>query len=133
MNREVKFRAWDIEYKTMYFDVCPFGSMVLIPTDEDKLTTKLCGIDVLPVRNKKVELMQYTGLKAINGEIYEGDIIRYYFMEEPRIGKVSWVNSGYVIDEGNTNLPSALIHPVDQGEAEVIGNIYEHPQLLEVK
>lgn len=70
-------------------------------------------------------LMQSTGLKDKNGKfIYEGDILKRY----AGIEVVQWDSeftgfSPWVEPDGYIN-PSAL---------EVIGNIYENPELLEAK
>ncbi len=62
--------------------------------------------------------MQYTGLKDKNGkEIYEGDIVEHL------IGgtlEVKWLNHGWT--------PFMSWHDVEHYE--IIGNIYENPELL---
>ena len=73
MNREIKFRIWDIENKEMLkvqeldFEPTFYGRRIAIRPDQynDYFDTE----DMI--------LMQYTGLHDKNGkEIYEGDIIR---------------------------------------------------------
>ena len=73
MNREIKFRIWDVENKEMLkvqeldFEPTFYGGRIAIRPDQynDYFDTE----DMI--------LMQYTGLKDKNGkEIYEGDIIR---------------------------------------------------------
>ena len=81
-------------------------------------------------------LMQYTGLKDKNGvEIYEGDIVRPL---EHSNYVVKWYNeeSGGVSTYGYymevTGMPDvvASINPIQAKKLEVIGNIYENPELL---
>lgn len=77
---------------------------------------------------------QFTGLKDKNGkEIYEGDICNC--REYECFGKVEWNNeeAGFyfcVVMEGGGFEEEHLYDYVD--ELEVIGNIYENPELLEV-
>ena len=83
----------------------------------------------------KFELMQYTGLKDSNGkEIYEGDIVRY---------EIPWLDNEKVIrlikyDEtflgfvgGDKEKTYIILYEILEMEnIEIIGNIYENPELL---
>ena len=86
---------------------------------------------------RDVELMQFTGLKDKNGrDIYEGDILNDGKGNPPvPYGKVVWnpsvgafnvLENGmyYWLNHGNQ------IGPLQLKETEVIGNIYENPELL---
>ena len=80
-------------------------------------------------RVDKETIGQYTGLKDKNGkEIYEGDIV--YIAAEDERGIIRWDNetARYVVIYDN------IITDFDNwyGEdLEVIGNIYDNPELLE--
>ncbi|WP_413527394.1 YopX family protein [Marinilactibacillus psychrotolerans] len=118
MSREIKFRAW-LEYdKRMAFseEVVVWDNNIYI-NKEKKLDSKIKGYSTLSI-------MQYTGLKDRNGkEIYEGDVIKASIECGILVtGQVYWNYGalevqGYVFKQLN-NL-------------EVIGNIYENPELLE--
>ncbi len=105
--RDLKFRAWDNYNKRMIIE--PF-----------KITTFLNGVVELHTTNylKRWDaLMQYTGLKDKNGkEIYEGDIVKAVFNSS--IHRVEWRN-----DQSQWSIGGF-------GQWEVIGNIYENPELL---
>ena len=75
------------------------------------------------------ELMQYTGLKDKNGvEIYEGDILsgsKYGY------GVVVWKQYQYLLDyiDKTQYMKLDWLGMVVQDGCEVIGNIYENPEL----
>jgi uncharacterized phage protein (TIGR01671 family) len=121
--REIKFRAWDIVNAKMVEEISNHEVFI------DK--------DGILVRYNTMEVMQFTGLHDKNGkEIYEGDIIYHsYFRErgamewyEKRTGFfLRWVEPFGVDNKvgGHQDM-----WPIDQGSFEVIGNIYESPNLL---
>ena len=78
---------------------------------------------------------QCTGLKDKNGKlIYEGDVVTYEWLTP--LGKV-WRNDGkYIVEwsDGFCLLSNIARYDVERGtkrNVEIIGNIYENPELLE--
>lgn len=126
--REIKFRAW-VKDKKAIFEV------VLINYVTKKVTYLLERVGhLLNIRHEKfndIELMQYTGLKDKNNkEIYEGDILFESFGE--RYYKVVFENGSFRAEfKGDFEWHHFdLIDVVIQG-CEVVGNIYENPELME--
>ena len=128
--REIKFRAWDSEYKTMVdncgvlngnaWDIRLMKSR-MIPLE----TTALEAIE--NIVHERIILMQYTGLKDKNGkEIYEGDILK----NDHGVFDVLWNVSRacFSVREMHKSVGTGL-HVVDIF-SEIIGNIYENPELL---
>jgi hypothetical protein len=76
-----------------------------------------------------LRIMQYTGLLDKNGrEIYEGDIVRGARDGETGICPVVWSpREGGFIPFCSDNYPLFDAHT----DLEVIGNIYQNPELLE--
>jgi uncharacterized phage protein (TIGR01671 family) len=74
---------------------------------------------------------QFTGLKDKNGrEIYEGDILRsvgHTTDDDTLTGTVKFVDGSYIVDNGK----DAEYLFTECGENEVLGNIYENPELLQ--
>ena len=70
-----------------------------------------------------IALMQYTGYKDVFGnEIYEGDIVRF----DRKLFEVRWMFSGFYASADDDYIPIAT----NEEDMEVIGNIYENPDLL---
>lgn len=93
-------------------------------------------------------IMQYTGLKDKNGvEIYEGDILKADRVDSENkewIGVVEHNNFGGLClyyNKYRSNIDKSLQTPIQdpqnaiwvQEKCEVIGNIYENPELLNNK
>lgn len=86
------------------------------------------------VKEEDLKIMQCTGLKDKNGKlIYEGDILRNTLTN--KYASVAWHNTGagYVWSK---TIPNSYLYEFGAlfrvfGKYEVIGNIYENPELLE--
>lgn len=116
--REVKFRGIDIS------DCWHYG--MLSKKDNRFYISNRAGIVyAYEVRTKTVG--QYTGLKDINGkEIYEGDILITKDIEGKKYQTcVTYENGMFLSGE------EPLYDDVFLFEAEVVGNIYENPELLD--
>lgn len=136
--REIKYRAWDKKLKEMFlvhelvfnrFDGAP--TTIKGYTHDEKDVWNVHGGHFMKYANApRYELLEYTGLKDKNGkEIYEGDIVKVDFMDmvsPVEIGAVTFIECGYYVD---TN--KSLISLFDEIQTkEVLGNIYENPELL---
>lgn len=126
MTREIKFRAWDKDEKEMK-EIINIGFY-----DSKSEPLVITGIDRISIPN--YELMQYTGIKDKNGkEIYEGDIVEWKYLKTWHKNEVRWVGGGFVVTtsgfKDDLNEPQDLLL-VSILSCEVIGNIYENPELL---
>ena len=110
--REIKFRAWD-------------GARI---TDENAVIIYCDGSTAVfdrfgDVVNKQLVLLQFTGLHDKNGkEIYEGDILKW--------DEKKWGCPYLEVCEWNYGLLNMRFNDW-KDHCEVVGNIYENPELLE--
>ena len=120
MKREIKFRAWDGYTMELPFTSRVYKNIVFY-------TFKFPP----PASEADLVILQYTGLKDKNGkDIYEDDIVERFGGKYSN-GIVEWDNYGLwriICPEEEWS------YGTDQREFsethEVIGNIYENPELL---
>lgn len=90
--------------------------------------------DRLPARYRLVDRLQLTGRKDRNGrDIYDGDVFRDY---DGILYYVSWDNyfsKWSTLGTSKLGYKLAKSTPGDFQSGEVIGNIYENPELLNQK
>jgi uncharacterized phage protein (TIGR01671 family) len=123
--REIKFRAWDLEFKKMWL---PHDSCFECLKHENQQAS-ITGF----MMSDTCHLMQYTGLKDKNGiEIYEEDVLSKTHEIQTFIREVIW-NKKYAFFGLADDL--GLVHNIDAyiNEYAVIGNIYENPELFKNK
>lgn len=143
MNKEIKFRAFDNENKYMVTSkqgvfTALRNSMNIVRQNDGYYNDG----DLLKPNKEKYTLMQYTGLHDKNGkEIYEGDIVLYqdWEMAYEGGGNDSFINKGIVeycednccfnVTERQTVDLADVLYK-DNEDLEVIGNIYDNPELL---
>lgn len=128
--RKIKFRAWDkkeLKMMTTGFSLygngsylhlwqyqadCNYGTIKQEFSTEEKLA--------------RFDIIQFTGLYDKNGkEIYEGDIIQL----NDRLERIEFEDE---IDRDGMSFAAEWAYPFDISEYEIIGNVYENPELLEV-
>lgn len=129
MNRVIKFRAWDIEKEEMGFLTSNALKELMLNDCFEKL-------------QEQYDIMQFTGLKDSKGkETYEGDILKSKLSRLSLSDKdTEEVLSVVKFSKGSFR---AILHNIieryygaqyeacrDFSDFEVIGNIYENPELL---
>ncbi|MDH4212163.1 MAG: YopX family protein [candidate division WOR-3 bacterium] len=118
-TREIKFKAWDIGENQMVYGL----NHILFAEVYRRENTVYYDN-----RDKGVIIMEYTGLKDKNGkEIYEGDVVD---CENGILREIKCFGPVYygVTPGGDFCM---LMQSNNFKESEVIGNIYENPELLE--
>ena len=125
-----RYRAWikslkwmcdvtNISFDSKFVDICQQG-------DTERCTEMSVEFD-------EIKLMQSTGLKDKNGkEIFEGDIVKMSkdVYSEPTYYEIVRHRGGaYRLESKQHGCELWLRHT----DCEVVGNIYENPELLEDK
>jgi len=135
MSREIKYRAWlKEEEKMVNVETMDFTDKSMQYLEKNEI------IDAYLLRRMifdDVELMQYTGIKDKNGvEIYEGDIVLIRIDKTNILHKtvVKFKHGTFIADIIGDNDYIYLFHfGFNKDDFEVVGNIYENPELLEEK
>lgn len=131
MKREIKFRAYSSHNHKMYpvsdieWDI---DGRIWVTADDGKN-----GIELI---DEEAHLMQCTGLHDNNGrKIYEGDIVRTgkdnIGDPELMIGQVIMREGSWLIE--NEKMQEAIELFSEITSREVIGNIFENPELREAQ
>lgn len=133
MNREIKFRFWG-----------KFGELNE-ENDECEMEMlygdRFCFFENEPINDlfasRNFQVMQYTGLKDKNGkEIYEGDVLKrvqYYedgSTPDLHFGIITWDDCYFYSHSIKNEISRSIGNKPDCVSYEVIGNIYENPELL---
>ena len=128
-NREIKFRSWnglamEASVNVMAGAIGAFYVQGMDETDSASLSTFNTKYP------DSVAVMQFTGLKDKNGkEIYEGDILK----DNELIGKVVYASPSFIVETSTQiyALAKGLVMQTELKDSEVIGNVYENPELLQ--
>lgn len=127
MSREIKFRAWNGN------EIFNVDVMAISPCTWDCPDYGKRGVSLAYQPN--IQVMQYTGLKDKNGvEIYEADILEFEDEDFKWIVKYNFGSCIAVGGEHNQSEELIEFYDWSKGRLDVVvvGNIYEHPHLLEV-
>ena len=140
--RDIKFRGFDKETKTMVYPEDTRYMLSLINGEwslsdyaQLEYETDEYGLyDIeLPHETSDIEVMQYTGMKDVNGvEIYEDDVL-FHPLQGRR--KVYYPYSERVASYGLRDIDNGFGSTLQDSHAvwEVIGNVYENKELSEEK
>ena len=136
MKREIKFRAWHTE-AGKFFEPTYEGSKGKIEELNIQLNGRL-GLRIFDnyldesVFEDRFIIQQFTGLSDKNGkEIFEGDIV--LDQKNDLMGVVYFYAPQFIV-QTQENIPfqlaKGMVNVKNLLDTEVIGNIYENPNLL---
>ncbi len=134
MQRPIKFKAWDknieamVDPENLHLDG---GVLVAVYYENCDPEESLWETDPLVLEN--IVLLQYTGLKDKNGkEGFHKDLCQYLSV----VYCIEWMatNAKFVLMQIQEGILKGNVMDMRYlGGMEIIGNIYENPELLEVK
>lgn len=141
MATMIKFRAWNGYRNIManYVSAIQNGDTQGTPSSVNVIVNG--KNETWDIKNDDVELLQFTGLKDVNGnEIYVGDIVKVWsdvseLTMEPTVNEI--VSEDYFGRAGMFLKPLRLhviepcLHDSWNNKFEVIGNVHNNPELLE--
>ena len=120
--REIKFRGYSYLVKEWVY------GYLYNNNDQWYIGTKELDYMVVPE-----SIGEFTGKVDCNDkEIYEGDIVtRNYFSPQEGFCVVFFDDAAFLLDNINSSWFDAWYSHERWGELEVVGNIYESPEILE--
>lgn len=119
MQDRFKFRIWDLEQKK-FFSYDDFRKFDVEFNFDPTTNEVVCEYD-----KKRYVVIQSTGLKDKNGKlVFECDIVKY---DHEALHQVKWCYNCFLLKPCFKN--GYTLGIVDD-EIEIIGNIYENPELI---
>ena len=156
--RQLKFRAWNKELNIMRNNSTidcynselnrSFKENLMLTMDGEIRVCQWYGDRVSMREDNNYKLMQFTGLQDKNGvNIYEGDVIKIHYVGSPVVGSVEffqkrdyedgkwairhtgWILADFKRKTGKEACEMGFHFSIKELR-EVIGNIYQNPELL---
>ena len=123
MSKEIKFRAWIEDIGEMVYGDEEYHFIVYSDGQVDYTSN---DIEAANWGREQLKVMQFTGLRDKDGrEVYEGDIVRISDGDDWEIGMDEIVYNAPCFEFKKDNGLQ-----IDSRIVEVIGNVFENPNLL---
>ncbi|PHH98455.1 YopX family protein [Fusobacterium polymorphum] len=125
--KELKIKAWLKKEKKMVSIIgIDFNYEYIRYTEDDNLFNS----DYKVAELKDIELLQFTGLKDNGGqELYEADVIKFNDGIDDIYGLISYDDEDGTYRVSYENITEHLSER--EGDFEIVGNIFENPDLHE--
>lgn len=125
--REFKMKAWLMKEKKMVSIIgIDFNYEYIRYTEDDNLFNE----NYKTAEFKNIELLQFTGLKDNGGqELYEADVIKFNDGIDDIYGLISYDDEDGTYRVSYENITEHLSER--EGDFEIVGNIFENPDLHE--